>query len=73
MDINNINALISPFGLHFWDFENAHFEVPKGSGKQSCFQSFSVDRRIDDNNTLYRCRKIQTNGDFFVGPITNRI
>ena len=33
LDRNNINALISPVGQHFWDLETAHFEVPKGSGK----------------------------------------
>lgn len=37
LDINNISAIISPFGSHFWDLETAHFEVPKGSGKQSIF------------------------------------
>ncbi len=35
LDINNIKALISPFGQHFWDLDSARFEVPKGSGKTS--------------------------------------
>ena len=38
-DANNIKALISPFGNHFWDLEEAKFEVPKGSGKNAVFSS----------------------------------
>ncbi|HNX42881.1 MAG TPA: T9SS type A sorting domain-containing protein [Bacteroidales bacterium] len=37
IDINNINALISPFGNHFWDGDTSRFEVPKGSGKTAIF------------------------------------
>lgn len=37
LDINNISALVSPFGNHFWDFDKARFEVPKGSGKTAVF------------------------------------
>ena len=42
-DANNINALISPFGNHFWDFTHSCFEAPKGSGKKAVFnQSLCV-------------------------------
>jgi hypothetical protein len=72
ININNINALISPSGLHFWDFENAHFEVPKGSGKQSMFCHSLWIGGLDDNNTLCIAaeRFRQTGDDYFVGPIT---
>lgn len=72
LDVNNINALISPIGSHFWDFETAHFEVPKGSGKQSLFSHTVWIGGIKDGDTLCTAaeRYRQQGADFFVGPIT---
>lgn len=60
LDINNISALISPFGNHFWDFGNSEagnihglFEVPKGSGKTAVFnQTFWIGGK-DNIDTLH--------------------
>jgi hypothetical protein len=73
LDVNNINALISPVGQHFWDFETAHFEVPKGSGKHSVFSHTVWIGGINDGDTLCTAAECyrQTGADFFVGPITN--
>ena len=72
LNINNINALISPVGSHFWDFETAHFEVPKGSGKHSIFAHCMWIAGIRGDTQLCTAaeRYRQTGADYFVGPIT---
>jgi len=72
VNVNNINALISPCGQHFWDFEKAHFEVPKGSGKHSIFNHTFWIGGLDSNDQLCVAaeRYRATGADFFVGPIT---
>jgi hypothetical protein len=86
LDINNINALISPFGNHFWDdkpwpLNSSRFEVPKGSGKTTVFnQTFWIGGR-DNIDTLHfageRYRQgtnlgpVGTGADFFTGPISS--
>ena len=86
LDINNINALISPFGNHFWDdkpwpLNSACFEVPKGSGKTAVFnQTLWIGGR-DNIDTLHfageRYRQGPSNSsvgsgqDYFPGPISS--
>ena len=58
LDINNINALISPFGNHFWDnkpypFQGSRFEVPKGSGKTAIFNNSLWVGGRDNIDTLH--------------------
>jgi hypothetical protein len=87
LDINNINALISPFGNHFWDFHEAighnaaRFEVPKGSGKTAVFNQTLWIGGKDNLNTLHfageRYRQGPNNGsvgqghDYSTGPISS--
>ncbi len=73
LDINNISAIISPFGSHFWNLETAHFEVPKGSGKHSIFTHNVWIGGINDGDTLCTAieRNTRTGPDFFIGPITS--
>ncbi len=73
VDVNNINALINPFGNNFWDFENAQFEVPKGSGKNAVFNHVVWIGGLRESGQLCLAaeRYRQTGADFFVGPITS--
>jgi hypothetical protein len=72
LNINNINALISPVGCHFYDFESAHFEVPKGSGKHSIFaHSMWIGGIRDDTQLCIAADPYRQDGtDFIVGPVT---
>jgi hypothetical protein len=73
VDVNNINALINPFGNNFWDFDNAQFEVPKGSGKNAVFNHVVWIGGLKENGQLcLAAERYRQNGfDFFVGPITS--
>jgi hypothetical protein len=71
--INNINALISPVGQHFWDLEEtAHFEVPKGTGTMAVFShqiwigALAVDNQLHLAVDAYR----SVGTDFTQGPIS---
>ncbi|NVO18652.1 MAG: hypothetical protein HXX13_03080 [Bacteroidetes bacterium] len=72
-NINNINALISPFGNHFWDGSHSHFEVPKGSGKQAMFSNSIWVGGLDSNENLHLAaeRYRQVGADYFAGPISS--
>jgi hypothetical protein len=73
LDINNIKALISPFGNHFWDGENSMFEVPKGSGKSPIFNHTFWIGGVNQNGQFsfageyYR----QSGIDFSMGPVSS--
>jgi len=72
LNVNNINALISPFGNHFWDLDSSRFEVPKGSGIHSLFNQAFWIGGLDDTSTLHIAaeRYRQTGSDYFTGPIS---
>lgn len=72
IDANNINALISPFGNHFWDFTHSCFEVPKGSGKKAVFNHTLWTGGLEENNQLHLAGELYRQGgiDFFQGPIS---
>jgi hypothetical protein len=81
LDVNNIAALISPYGNHFWDGESARFEVPKGSGKTAVFNSALWIGGQDTADSLHfageRYRQGPSNypagsgADYFTGPISS--
>ena len=52
LNVNNISALISPFGNHFWDLDSSRFEVPKGSGKHAIFNHALWIGGLDSANML---------------------
>ena len=73
LDINNISALISPFGNNFWDLDSARFEVPKGSGNNAVFsQAFWIGGH-DSFDSLHlaaeRYREYGL-GDYLAGPVS---
>jgi hypothetical protein len=71
LNINNINATIDPIGSHFWDYETAHFEVPKGSGKHSIFtHSMWIGGMRDDTQICTSADRFRQGQDFIVGPLT---
>jgi hypothetical protein len=74
LDINNISALIVNNGNLFWDgVNNAHFEVPKGSGKSTIFTSTLWIGGMDINDQLHLAatRYNQVGHDYWAGPISN--
>ena len=78
LDINNVNARFSASGAHFF-YENAEYEVPKGSGKTSIFSNTSWIGGKDAQGNLhfagerYRQGPAGGNGgthpDFYAGPV----
>lgn len=62
LDINNVRALFSASGLHFFQ-DSARYEVPKGSGKMSLFSNsvwiggMGAGSRMPMAKTL-RCRRL---------------
>ncbi len=75
IDVNNINARLNPAGQHFWDFETAHFEVPKGSGKHSIFSHSIWIGGIKDGDTLCTVKDsyYRNEADFAAGPISTSL
>jgi hypothetical protein len=77
LDINNVKALFSSSGLHFFK-DSAQYEVPKGSGKTSLFSNSVWIGGIDPGHTLHfageRYRQgtgnmANTQHDFWAGPV----
>lgn len=70
IDINNVKARLNPAGDLFWNYSNAQFEVPKGSGKHTMFAANLWIGGIDIGGQLrvagqtYR----QSGNDFYYGP-----
>ena len=78
LNINNINALFYARGSHFF-YQNAAFEVPKGSGKTSAFSNTMWIGGKDSQGVLHfageRYRQGPNTGiagscpDFYCGPV----
>jgi len=79
LDINNVRALINAYGNHFWTLTLFGYEVPKGSGKSTIFNStFWIGGKGEDS-ILYlaaeRYRQGPAGGisgsypDFYAGPV----
>ena len=78
LNVNNINALFFARGSHFF-YENAAFEVPKGSGKTSAFSNTMWIGGKDSQGVLHfageRYRQGPNTGiagscpDFYCGPV----
>jgi hypothetical protein len=78
LDINNVRARFNASGMHFF-YENAEFEVPKGSGKTSFFSNSLWIGGKDGQKRLHfageRYRQGPTGGsagthpDFYAGPV----
>src|ERR1017187_5980338 len=70
LSINNVVAPFNADGYLFWNFVNAGFEVPKGSGKHTIFAGAPWIGGIDNNGLLHVAAQTyrQTGSDFFPGP-----
>lgn len=73
IDINNVRALVNPFGNQFWDLNgNDYFEFPKGSGHNMSYNNalwlggFDHDRKLHIAAETYRKR----GADFWTGPLS---
>lgn len=74
ISINNIAARINNSGNLFWDLtSSSKFEVPKGSGKTSIFNSALWIGGLDSLDTLHFAgeRYQQIGHDFWSGPISD--
>lgn len=77
LDINNIRALIIPYGTHFWNGPNNSsdsyfYEFPKGSGKKTIYNSNLWIGGLDHNGNLkVSAEMFKMDGiDFWTGPIS---
>ena len=72
LSINNINALLLPFGNHFWDFENSHYYFPKDSTRSTMFNSTFWMGGLDENNNLRLAAETyrQSGMDYQTGPLS---
>ena len=74
MALNNVRALIHTGGDMWWDFQNAQYEVPKGSGKTALWTGSIWIGGTDVNGQLklaalrYRGRGV----DYWTGPLIMR-
>jgi len=73
LDINQVDALISATGNHFWDFSKAHFYLPADSLTQPVYTSTLWIGGLDNNDELHLAaeRLKQYGSDFFPGPVGN--
>ncbi|MBK6965449.1 MAG: T9SS type A sorting domain-containing protein [Bacteroidales bacterium] len=74
ININNISALINPFGCLFWDYyESNHYEFPKGSGLNTIFSLALNIAGIDTQQNPYLSGILQRQfgADFFPGPVSS--
>jgi hypothetical protein len=82
LEINNVRARLNASGNHFF-YENADYEVPKGSGKTSIFSNaFWIGGKDVQGNLHFageRYRQGPTGGpagtkpDFYAGPVMDSI
>lgn len=69
--LNNVRALIQTGGDMWWDFKNAQYEIPKGSGKTALWNGGIWVGGTDVNGQLKLCAVRYRSGgvDFFTGPL----
>ncbi len=71
LDVNNVRALILGGGDMWWDLNDAQYEVPKGSFKNSLFAGALWIGGIDDGGQLKVAAMTYRQGgnDFWPGPL----
>ncbi len=79
LDVNNVRARINTGGDMWWDFENAKYEIPAGTGKTSMFSAALWLGGVDVNDQLKLAAQMYRYGpdiqgrsdtDYFTGPLT---
>lgn len=72
LELNNVRTRINTGGDMWWDFENAQYEIPKGSKKMSMFSAALWIGGIDANGQLKLAahRYRQEGIDYWPGPLT---
>jgi hypothetical protein len=78
LNINNISAQVSPYGLLFWDFYNTnHYEFPKGSGNNTLFWITFYLKGADLQKNKYLSGLFNTNlsyeylPGYYPGPVSS--
>jgi len=73
LSVNNVNAGLLNGGDMFWDLANAHYEVPKNSGKNTIFAAAIWMGGIDTQGNLKAAAQTyrQSGSDFFPGPVND--
>jgi len=71
LDINNISARFNAEGSMFWDFIDAKYEVPKGSGKCTIYTGTLWIGGYDSKHQLHLAAKGEDRkgNDFWSGPV----
>jgi hypothetical protein len=71
LDGTNVSALFNADGLCFWDGKNAHFEAPKGSGKNTISGADLWIGGLDVQGHLHIAAQTyhETGRDFWPGPL----
>ncbi len=71
LDINNVKAKINSTGALFWNYDNATYEVPIGSGVHSIFAANLWIGGYDSGGMLHLAGETyrQNGGDFYPGPV----
>ena len=81
LDLNNIKALVTPWGNHFWEGAGVHpwnsdypafYEFPKGSGKETIYNSTFWIGGVDQNGELrLSAERYRQDGiDYWPGPLS---
>jgi hypothetical protein len=71
LDINQVRAALLNRGDMFWDLNNAKYEVPKNSGRNSVFASSLWIGGLDNGGSLHQAAMTyrQTGNDYWPGPL----
>jgi hypothetical protein len=72
LDINNTRALIQTGGDMWWDFRNANYEIPQGSGQTSLFAGslWLGGKDVSGQLKVAAHRFRQAGVDFWAGPLS---
>ncbi|MEM9023970.1 MAG: hypothetical protein AAGB22_09520, partial [Bacteroidota bacterium] len=71
LDVNNVNAALLNGGDMWWDFSQARYEVPNGSGRTAFFSSAFWIGGLDNSGTLHLAgQRFRGSGnDYWPGPL----
>ena len=71
IDVNNINAILSPSSEMFWDLNTQTFEVPAGSQKHTIYAGGLWIGGLDAGENVHLASQTyrQTGNDYWPGPV----
>ncbi len=73
LQVNQVRPAVVSNGDLFWDYTNARYEVPAGSGKHTIFSGAMWIGGLDGGGQLHMAGQTyrQAGNDFFNGPVSN--